>query len=294
MKILRCLFTLFQICVLSIILSGVSGDCNTSFNDEPPTDAVFVEADPASGKLVANDSIVINFDSNPGEVTTSAGTVLGSGKTRTIEGPFEVGKLTLVIEWTNGSGKHELEYTVVTAADADVVADADEVADTDEVEGAVFVEADPASGKLVANDSIVINFDSNPGEVTTSAGTALGSGKTRIIEGPFEVGELSLVIEWTNGNGKHELEYTVVPAAAFVEADPASGELVANDSIVINFDSNPGEVTTSAGTILGSGKTRIIEGPFEVGELTLVIKWTNGSGKHKLEYTVVAADEKEQ
>ena len=79
-----------------------------------------------------------------------------------------------------------------------------------------------------------------------------------------------------------------------MEADPASGKLVANDSIVISFDKNPGEVTTSAGAVLGAGKTRIIEGPFEVGELTLVIKWTNGSGKHKLEYTVVPADEKEQ
>ena len=292
MKIFRCLFTLVQICVLAIILSGVAGDCNTSF-DESSTDAAFVEAEPTSGKLAADGSIVINFDNNPGEVTTNAGTVLGGGKTRTIEGPFEVGELTLAIEWTNGNGKHELEYTVVPAAKAVEAVDIVDAAEAVEAGGTVFVEADPASGKLIANDSIVISFDSNPGEVTTSAGTVLGGGKTRIIEGPFEVGELTLIIEWTNGNGKHELEYTVVPAAAFVEADPASGELVADDSIVISFDNNPGEVTTSAGTVLGGGKTRIIDGPFEVGELTLVIKWTNGSGKHKLEYTVVPANKKE-
>ena len=277
MKILRCLFTLVQICILSIIFSGVAGDCNyngdTSYDELPA--AAIMEVDPASGQLAADGFIVISFDNDPGVVTTSAGTVSGFGKTRTIEGPFEVGKLTLTIEWTNDNGKHQLEYTVVPAVDGV------------EAGGAAFVKADPVSGKLVANDSIVINFDSDPGEMTTSAGTVLGSGKTRIVEGPFEVGELTLTIEWTNGNGKRELKYTVVPVATFVEADPASGKLVADDSIVIKFDNNPGEVTTSAGTVLGSGKTRIIEGPFEVGELTLTIEWTNGSFKQVLEYTVV-------
>lgn len=127
MKIFRCLFTLVQICVFSIILSGAAGtDCSSNYQASTPTDAAFVDADPASGKLAADGSVVINFDSNPGVVTTSAGTVWGSGKTRTILGPFEVGELNLVIEWTNGNGKHQLQYTVVPADEAEPVDAADE------------------------------------------------------------------------------------------------------------------------------------------------------------------------
>lgn len=43
MKILRCFFPLVHICVLAIILSGVAGDCNTTFEESPSTDA---EVDP--------------------------------------------------------------------------------------------------------------------------------------------------------------------------------------------------------------------------------------------------------
>ena len=86
-------------------------------------------------------------------------------------------------------------------------------------------------------------------------------------------------------------EETETPAAAFVSASPASGDLAANGSINVTFDNNPGDVTVSAGTVAGSGKSRVINGPFTPGALALNITWTNGDGSHTLNYTVVAADE---
>lgn len=91
------------------------------------------------------------------------------------------------------------------------------------------------------------------------------------------------------GDGDDEPD---TPAAAFVSATPAGGgELAANGSISVTFDNNPGDVTVSAGTVAGSGKSRTINGPFTAGALALTIEWTNGEGSHTLNYTVVAADE---
>lgn len=77
----------------------------------PP--AAFVSATPASGNLAANGRITVKFDNDPGSVTVNAGSVTGTGKSRTITGPFSVGALVLVIEWTNGEGSHTLNYRVV-------------------------------------------------------------------------------------------------------------------------------------------------------------------------------------
>ena len=126
-----------------------------------------------------------------------------------------------------------------------------------------------------------------------SSGTVSGSGNSRTISGPFSVGSLTLTISWTNGSGSHTLNYTVeaqIPAAVFVSATPASGNIKENGSITITFDNDPGTVTVSSGTVSGSGNSRTISGPFSVGSLTLTISWPNGSGSHTLNYTVVADD----
>ena len=78
------------------------------------------------GTLPANQSITLKFDNNPGEVTTSVGTVTGSDKSRTIKPPvsgFPFGTLSLKIEWENCSyiesrpwsciGRKTLNYIVV-------------------------------------------------------------------------------------------------------------------------------------------------------------------------------------
>ena len=70
---------------------------------------------PDSGNLKANDTITVRFAYNPGEVTASVGVVSGSGKTRTITGPFETGDLVVQFWWTNGDRdlSHALYYNVI-------------------------------------------------------------------------------------------------------------------------------------------------------------------------------------
>lgn len=77
---------------------------------------VLVSAIPPNGSnLAANDTITVTFDNDPGEVTASAGVVSGSGKTRTITGPFPLGAFAIAFSWTNGDGSHTLGYNVFPA-----------------------------------------------------------------------------------------------------------------------------------------------------------------------------------
>lgn len=80
-----------------------------------PPPAAFVSTFPSGGKITANGTIIVTFDNNPGDVTVSAGAIAGSGKTRTISGPFTLGPLSLTITWTNGDGSTSLSYTVKAA-----------------------------------------------------------------------------------------------------------------------------------------------------------------------------------
>ena len=58
----------------------------------------------------------------------------------------------------------------------------------------------------------------------------------------------------------------VIPAA-FVIQSRQTGDL-AHASIVIHFDNDPGDITTSVGSISGSGTSRT-KGPFTLGFLSL-------------------------
>ena len=80
------------------------------------------------------------------------------------------------------------------------------------------------------------------------------------------------------------------PLTLFLLATPPSGDLAANGTITVYFDNDPGDVTASAGTVAGSGKSRTISGPFTPGALSLTLTWTNGDGSHTLNYTVTAPD----
>ena len=256
-------------------------DPSSEDKDSPQTpDATSVTASPASGNISESGSIILTFDNDPGQVTSNAGTVSGSGNTRTISGPFTVGSLTLSITWTNDNGSHTLNYTVE--------------ADAPQIPDATSVTASPASGNISESGSIILTFDNDPGQVTSNAGTVSGTGNTRTISGPFTVGSLTLTITWTNGNGSHTLTYNVeadapqIPDATFVTASPASGNISESGSIILTYDNDPGQVTSNAGTVSGSGNTRTISGPFTIGSLTLTITWTNGNGSHTLNYNVEA------
>ena len=132
--------------LLAVYIVGCGGD-----DPEPDPVAAFVSASPASGDLAANGSISVTFDNNPGDVTASAGTVAGSGKSRTISGPFTPGALALNLTWTNGDGSHTLNYTVVAADET-----APEVTASSPKDGAEGV--DPAK---VFEDGIEVTFNEN-------------------------------------------------------------------------------------------------------------------------------------
>ncbi|RKU18181.1 hypothetical protein C6503_09930 [Candidatus Poribacteria bacterium] len=91
------------------------------------------------------------------------------------------------------------------------------------------------------------------------------------------------------GGGEDDTEEAA--AAEFSSANPAGGsEIAANAQITLTFSSDPGDVTANGAAATGSGKTRIVAGPFPEGALTLNISWTNGDGSTTLSYTVKAAD----
>ena len=97
---------------------------------------------------------------------------------------------------------------------------------------------------------------------------------------------LSLMV----GCGGGEEEDTAPADAAFSSAAPASGDLASNGQITLTFDNDPGDVTVSAGTVSGTGKTRTVAGPFTPGALSLNVSWTNGGGSTTLTYNVTAPD----
>ena len=97
---------------LSLIVGCGGGDDE----EEAAAAAEFSSANPAGGgEIAANTTITLTFSSDPGTVTVTPGTVAGSGKTRTVTGPFPEGALTLNVSWTNGDGSTSLSYTVKAA-----------------------------------------------------------------------------------------------------------------------------------------------------------------------------------
>ena len=80
--------------------------------------------------------------------------------------------------------------------------------------------------------------------------------------------------------------------AAMQSVTPSGGELAEDGSIILNFDTDPGDVSTSEGSVSGVGRTRTISGPFSRGALNLRLNWSNGAGSLTLIYQVKAAKAK--
>ena len=72
----------------------------------------FVSVNPSDGSSITADSIIsIKFSGIPNNLTVSEGNVTKNEESITISGPFQIGELTLEIEWEDGS--HSLTYMVV-------------------------------------------------------------------------------------------------------------------------------------------------------------------------------------
>lgn len=160
----------------------------------------------------------------------------------------------------------------------------DDDGDGDTAVVAAFESSTPADGgTLAANGSIKINFDNNPGDVTVSAGTAEGSGKSRTIKGPFDVGSLELTVEWTNGDDSTTLNFTIEAA------DETAPEVVSSDPAHDAKDLDPAKVTEDGITVTFSevvtGTLKLMDGDTDVG-------WTSDDSEgDKITLTGVAGKE---
>ena len=180
---------------LSLVVGCGGGDDE---DDAAAADAAFSSAAPASGDLAANGSITVTFDNDPGDVTASAGTVSGAGKTRTIAGPFTPGALSLTITWTNGDGSHTLTYNV-TAPDTEAptvtggtIEDGAEDVDPEEINGDGMIEitfSEDVSGNIAlqteGGDDVgwIGKVEGNKGTLELVKGKEIGNETTYVIKG---------------------------------------------------------------------------------------------------------------
>ena len=184
---------------LSFIV-GCGGDGGE--DDTAPADAAFSSATPPSGDLAANGTITVTFDNDPGDVTASAGTVAGSGKSRTISGPFTPGALSLTLTWTNGDGSTTLSYNV-TAPDTTAptvtggtVSDGDEDVDPAEINdgGIEITFSEDVSGNIAlqteAGDDVgwIGKVEGMKGTLELVAGKEIGNETTYVIAGKVSDG----------------------------------------------------------------------------------------------------------
>ncbi|MCG9127493.1 formylglycine-generating enzyme family protein [Candidatus Poribacteria bacterium] len=71
-----------------------------------------------------------------------------------------------------------------------------------------FLSVNPSDGSTITTDSIItIKFSGTPNNLNISTGNVTKNGDSVSISGPFEIGELTIDIEWEEGN--HSLTYKV-------------------------------------------------------------------------------------
>ena len=100
MKIQINLFVFISVCFAALLLSGMEG-CG---KDEIPV--AFIEAVPEDGSTIQRDETVIAiFDGEPIGLSVTDGKSSVTGSAVTIVGPFDPGRLSLVLTWTGGGAK---------------------------------------------------------------------------------------------------------------------------------------------------------------------------------------------
>ena len=98
-------FGLVGICFATLLFSGMEG-CG---EDETPV--AFLEAVPGEGSTIRTDeTITVIFDGEPIGLNVTDGKSSVTGAAVTIVGPFDPGRLSLVLTWTGGV--KALTYTV--------------------------------------------------------------------------------------------------------------------------------------------------------------------------------------
>ena len=147
----------------------------------------------ANSTINADEPLTFTFDAPPKDVRVSTGTVETTGKDVHVAGPFDSGKLALVLQW--GDGMALLAYDVRTPVS--------------------YVSVDPQAGNTIENDdTLTLRFDGTPEDVKVNIGTARVSGNTVTVTGPFDPGALNLRVTW--GDGNQTLQYTVRKPVSYV------------------------------------------------------------------------------
>lgn len=193
------LFRTFALVFAALFALSLMVGCGGGDDEEPEAEAAsFASAAPASGDLASNGQITVTFSSDPGDVTASAGTVSGAGKTRTIAGPFTPGALSLTITWTNGDGSHTLTYNV-TAPDNEAptvtggtISDGAEDVDPEEINGDGVIEvtfSEEVSGNIAlqteGGDDVgwIGKVEGTKGTLDLVKGKEIGNETTYVIKG---------------------------------------------------------------------------------------------------------------
>ncbi len=78
-----------------------------------------------------------------------------------------------------------------------------------EEDSILLLSVSPSDGNMITTDSIIlVKFSGTPENVTVSNGAITKNGNSISISGPFQLGDLTIEIEWDGGN--HSLSYTVI------------------------------------------------------------------------------------
>ncbi len=231
---------------------------------DAPVDApvTLKSAPPANSAINANDPLTFTFDAPPKDVRVNAGTVETTGKDVRVTGPFDSGKLALVLQW--GDGMALLAYDVR--------------------EPVAYVSVNRREGSTIeSDDTLTLQFDGTPEDVKVNTGTARISGNTVTVTGPFASGALDLQVTWRDGS--QTLQYTVRKPVSYVSTNPVTGSTIkTNTTLTLRFDGTPTNVNVNIGTARVLGNTITITGPFTPGALSLQVRW--GDGSRTLRYTV--------
>ena len=248
--------------------SPKAATANVGFRSVRPVDApvpapVTLKVAPRpSSTIDSNKPLTLTFDAPPKNVSINTGSVKTTGKDVSVTGPFDPGKLELLLQW--GDGMALLAYDVRKPV--------------------AYRSAAPVAGSTIESEAtLTLRFDGTPENVKVNTGTARISGNTVTLTGPFTPGPLDLRVTWTDGS--QTLQYTVRKPVAYVSTNPIAGSIIkTNTTLTLRFDGTPTDVNVNNGTATTAGNTVIIIGPFTPGALTLQVRWRDGS--RTLRYTV--------
>ena len=148
----------------------------------------------------------------------------------------------------------------------------------------VTLKTAPRTDTTIDPDSpLTFTFDAPPKNVKANTGTVATNGKDVNITGPFDAGQLELVLRWADGLAL--LVYDVQDSVTYRSVEPATGSTIERDAtLTLRFDGPPEDVSTDQGTVRITGNAVRITGPFDPGTLTLRVTWKGGD--QTLRYTV--------